>query len=124
MRKLLLSCAAVLFMSTAACMAQDQPKGGMPDMSKMMENLVKELGLNDKQAVDFKAAMQSMVPTANDGEMPTREEMAKRMKAVDEKIKSILTPEQYTKFKNMRRGHQRPDNNGDNGEGNNDGGNQ
>ena len=54
MKKQILGLAVVLFMGSAVCMAQDN-RGGRPDMSKRIEQMVTELGLNETQAKDFKA---------------------------------------------------------------------
>jgi len=58
--------------------------------------------LTDAQAKDFKAAMAEMRPDMSSGEMPSREDMEKKIKAVDAKIKTILTADQYKKFQEMR----------------------
>lgn len=113
MKKQIITLAVLFLMGSAACMAQDQPQGGRPDMSKRVEKMIKELGLNDAQAKDFKSAMEEMHPGKNNGERPSREEMQKKREASDAKIKAILTADQYTKYqemrKNMRQG--RPNNN-------------
>ena len=80
MKKQIFSLAVVLLLSSAACMAQDK-KGQRPDRSQRMEQMVTELGLKEMEA--------------------------KRKKS-DEKIKSILTEEQYKKYQSMRsQGRQR-----------------
>jgi len=102
MKKQILSLAVVLFLGSAVCMAQDN-RGGRPDMSKRIEQMVTELGLNETQAKDFKAAMEEMRPNRNaSGERPSREEMEKKRNEVDAKIKKILTEEQYKKYESMR----------------------
>lgn len=101
MKKKILSVAVVLFMGTAACMAQE-PRGERPDMSKMIEQMVTELELNDDQAKEFKAAMEEMQPGGPGGERPSREEMETKRSEMDAKIKKILTDEQYKKFQNMQ----------------------
>ncbi|EKU89444.1 Spy/CpxP family protein refolding chaperone [Bacteroides oleiciplenus] len=102
MKKQILGLAVVLFMGSAVCMAQDN-RGGRPDMSKRIEQMVTELGLNETQAKDFKAAMEEMRPSRNgSGERPSREEMEKKRNEVDAKIKKILTEEQYKKYESMR----------------------
>ena len=56
------------------------------------------------RAKDFKAAMEEMKPAKNKSdEKPSREEMQKKKKEVDAKIKSILTDEQYKKYLDMRK---------------------
>lgn len=102
MKKQILSLAVVLFMGSAICMAQDK-KGERPDMSKRIEQMVTELGLNETQAKDFKAVMEEMGSNQNSsGERPSREEMQKRRNEADAKIKKILTDEQYKKYQSMR----------------------
>lgn len=102
MKKQILSLAVVLFMGSAICMAQDK-KGERPDMSKRIEQMVTELGLNETQAKDFKAVMEEMRFNQNSsGERPSREEMQKRRNEADAKIKKILTDEQYKKYQSMR----------------------
>ncbi len=74
------------------------------DREKRMEQIVADLGLNEKQAKDFKAAMKEMRPAKNkSNERPTREEMQKKRQEIDAKIKSILTDEQYKKYQDMRK---------------------
>ena len=53
---------------------------------------------------DFKAAMEEMRPAKNkSNEKPSKEEMQKKKKEVNAKIKSILTDEQYKKYQDMRK---------------------
>lgn len=102
MKKLILSLAIALFTGSGVCMAQDN-KSGRPDMSQRIEQMVKDLGLNETQAKDFKAVMEEMRPGRNDsGERPSREEMEKKRTEADAKIKKILTDEQYKKYQSMR----------------------
>jgi protein CpxP len=69
-----------------------------------MEQMITDLGLNEKQAKDFKAAMKEMRPAkSNSGERPSREEMQKKRTEGEAKIKSILTDEQYKKYQDMRK---------------------
>ena len=98
MRKQILSLLVVLLIGSTVCMAQDRQKGKV-DREKRIE-----LGLNEKQAKDFKAAMEEMRPTKrNSNERPSREEMQKKRKEGEAKIKSILTDEQYKKYQDMRK---------------------
>ena len=84
-------------------MAQNHQKG-KADREKRIEKMVTDLGLNEKQAKDFQAAMEEMKPAKNKSdEKPSREEMQKKKKEVDAKIKSILTDEQYKKYQDMRK---------------------
>lgn len=79
MKKQILGLAVVLFMGSAVCMAQDN-RGGRPDMSKRIEQMVTDLGLNETQAKEFKAVMEEMRPNRNaSGERPSREEMEKNV---------------------------------------------
>ena len=100
MRKQILSLLVVLLIGSTVCMAQDRQKGKV-DREKRIEQIITDLGLNEKQAKDFKAAMEEMRPTKrNSNERPSREEMQKKRKEGEAKIKSILTDEQY---KDMRK---------------------
>ena len=49
--------------------------------------------------------MEEMRPAKNKSknERPTREEMQKKRQEIDAKIKSILTDEQYKKYRDMRK---------------------
>ena len=89
MRKQILSLLVVLLIGSTVCMAQDRQKGKV-DREKRIEQIITDLGLNEKQAKDFKAAMEEMRPT-------------KRRKEGEAKIKSILTDEQYKKYQDMRK---------------------
>ena len=100
MRKQILSLLVVLLIGSTVCMAQDRQKGKV-DREKRIEQIITDLGLNEKQAKDFKAAMEEMRPTNN--ERPSREEMQKKRKEGEAKIKSILTDEQYKKYQDMRK---------------------
>ena len=103
MRKQILSLAVALLIGSTVCMAQNHQKG-KADREKRIEKMVTDLGLNEKQAKDFKAAMEEMKPAKNKSdEKPSREEMQKKKKEVDAKIKSILTDEQYKKYQDMRK---------------------
>ena len=103
MRKQILSLTVALLIGSTVCMAQNHQKG-KADREKRIEKMVTDLGLNEKQAKDFKAAMEEMKPAKNKSdEKPSREEMQKKKKEVDAKIKSILTDEQYKKYQDMRK---------------------
>ena len=100
MRKQILSLLVVLLIGSTA---QDRQKGKV-DREKRIEQIITDLGLNEKQAKDFKAAMEEMRPTKrNSNERPSREEMQKKRKEGEAKIKSILTDEQYKKYQDMRK---------------------
>ena len=103
MKELSLSLLVVLLIGSTVCMAQDRQKGKV-DREKRIEQIITDLGLNEKQAKDFKAAMEEMRPTKrNSNERPSREEMQKKRKEGEAKIKSILTDEQYKKYQDMRK---------------------
>ncbi len=56
MRKQILSLAVALLIGSTVCMAQNR-QNGKADREKRMEQIVADLGLNEKQAKDFKAAI-------------------------------------------------------------------
>ena len=73
MRKQILSLAVALLIGSIACMAQNR-QNGKADREKRMEQIVADLGLNEKQAKDFKAAMEEMRPAKKkSNERPTRD---------------------------------------------------
>lgn len=107
MKKVILSLAMFAFLASGSVMAQDRPQ--RMNMEQRMEQMVKELKLDEKQTKEFKAAMESMRPARgqNNGERPSREEMEKRRKDMDTKIKGILTEEQYKKYQQMQNNNRR-----------------
>ena len=108
MKKQVMSLAVVLcMMGAAAGMAQDtnRQKGERMDPSQRIEQMVKELALDDAKAKEFRSVMESMKPAANIGERPSREEMQKKREEADQKVKAILTEEQYKKYQEL---NQRP----------------
>lgn len=101
MRKQIFSLVVALLIGSTVCMAQNRQNGKV-DREKRMEQMITDLGLNEKQAKDFKAAMEEMKPAKRESnERPSREEMQKKRKEVNAKIKSILTDEQYKKYQDM-----------------------
>ena len=90
MRKQILSLAVALLIGSTVCMAQNHQKG-KADREKRIEKMVTDLGLKMKPAKN------------KSDEKPSREEMQKKKKEVDAKIKSILTDEQYKKYQDMRK---------------------
>ena len=52
MRKQILSLLVVLLIGSTVCMAQDRQKGKV-DREKRIEQIITDLGLNEKQAKDF-----------------------------------------------------------------------
>lgn len=106
MKKIIFSLAMFAFLASGSvCMAQNRPQRMNPE--QRMEQMVKDLGLNEKQATDFKALMKSMRPQRgqNMGERPSREEMQKKRTEMETKIKGILTEEQYKKYQDMQENH-------------------
>ena len=106
MKKQILSLVVVLLIGTTVCIAQNRPQGQQRkvDREKRMEKIITDLGLNEKQAKDFKAALEEMRPAKQQsGERPSREEMQKKRTEVEAKIKKILTDEQYKKYQDMRK---------------------
>ena len=71
MRKLILSLAVALLIGSTVCMAQNHQKG-KADREKRIEKMVTDLGLNEKQAKDFKAAMEEMKPAFHSDRKSTR----------------------------------------------------
>lgn len=105
MRKQILSLVVALLVGSTVCMAQTPKQGkGKMDREKRMEQMITDLGLNEKQAKDFKAAMEEMRPAKRSSatERPSREEMQKKRKEMETKIKSILTDDQYKKYQEIR----------------------
>lgn len=115
MKKTILVLAIALLGGATMSMAQDRPrKGERPDPEKRMEQMIKDLGLDEKQAAEFKAVMDEMRPAkaemkqkkdeAKKEEMKKqREEMEAKRKEMDAKIKTILTEEQYKKYQEMQK---------------------
>lgn len=104
MKKVILSLAMFAFLASGSvCMAQDRPQRMNPQ--QRIEQMVKDLELNEKQAKEFKALMESMRPQRgqNAGERPSREDMQKRRTEMEAKIKGILTEEQYKKYQDMQK---------------------
>ncbi|MGL5938460.1 MAG: hypothetical protein ACRCY5_07065 [Phocaeicola sp.] len=67
------------------------------------EKMVKDLGLSEKQAKEFKTVWEERSPS-KDGksvEKPTLAEMEKKQAEADAKVKKILTEEQYAKYKKL-----------------------
>ena len=77
MRKQILSLLVVLLIGSTVCMAQDRQKGKV-DREKRIEQIITDLGLNEKQAKDFKAAMEEMRPTKRNSMKDLRVKRCKR----------------------------------------------
>jgi len=108
MKKVFFSLAMFAFLASGSvCMAQDRPQRMSPE--KRVEQMVKDLNLNEKQTKEFKALMENMRPQRgqNGGERPSREEMEKRRTEMETKIKGILTEEQYKKYQDMQKNRRR-----------------
>ena len=117
---------AVLLLGSASLFAQndDNNRQQRPDPSKMIEQMVKDLKLTDQQAVDFKKAqdefmtkMKAERDAAGDDRSAMREKMQTLRKEMHEKVKTILTEDQYKQYleKTQRgpRGGGRPGNGND-----------
>ncbi|MDD3040208.1 hypothetical protein [Bacteroides sp.] len=106
MKKQILSLVVALLIGTTVCIAQNRQQGKV-DREKRIEKMITDLGLNEKQAKDFKAALQEMRPTkqkqGEQAERPSREEMQKKRNELETKMKNILTEEQYKKYQDMRK---------------------
>lgn len=105
MRKRLFSLVVASLISCSfICTAQNHPKNDGKGPEQNIEQMISELGLSDKQAKKFKAALEEMKPSQNNsGERPSREEMEKKRSEMDAKIKKILTDEQYTKYQDLQK---------------------
>ena len=87
-------------------MAQDRPQRMNPQ--QRVEQMVKDLGLNEEQTKEFKALMETMRPQrGQQRERPSREEMQKRRVEMEAKIKGILTEEQFKKYQEMQKNRRR-----------------
>ncbi len=124
MKKSIFVLAVALLSGATLAMAQDRPqRGERPDPEKQMEQMIKDLGLDEKQATEFKAVMEQMRPAKAEMKQKKsetkkekkemkkkreemkkqREEMEAKRKEMDEKIKTILTEEQYKKYQEMQK---------------------
>lgn len=109
MKKIILSLTMFAFLASGSvCMAQDRPQ--RMDPQQRMEQMVKDLGLNEEQTKEFKALMETMRPQrGQQEERPSREEMQKRRTEMEAKIKGILTEEQFKKYQEMQKNRRRDD---------------
>ncbi len=124
MKKTILVLTIALLSGATMSMAQDRPqRGERPDPEKQTEQMIKDLGLDEKQAKEFKAVMDEMRPAKAEMKQKKseaqkekkemkkkreemkkqREEMEAKRKEMDEKIKTILTEEQYKKYQEMQK---------------------
>ena len=78
MKKVILSLTMFAFLASGSvCMAQDRSQRMNPQ--QRVEQMVKDLGLNEEQTKEFKALMETMRPQrGQQGERPSREEMQKK----------------------------------------------
>ena len=107
MKKVILSLTMFAFLASGSvCMAQDRSQRMNPQ--QRVEQMVKDLGLNEEQTKEFKALMETMLPQrGQQGERPSREEMQKRRAEMEAKIKGILTEEQFKKYQEMQKNRRR-----------------
>jgi Skp family chaperone for outer membrane proteins len=98
-----------MFMFAFMASAQNRGSGRGPgDMEKRYEELKKNLNLNDQQVDSLKVIDQEFFTKmreqrekkGNDREKG-REEMRKMGEQRDERVKTILTEEQFTKYKEL-----------------------
>ena len=89
MRKQILSLAVALLIGSTVCMAQNHQKG-KADREKRIEKMVTDLGLNEKQAKDFKAAMDEYEAFID--------EYVKFIKKYEEEGKPVSMLADYTKM--------------------------
>lgn len=97
--------------SVAVPAAPEEPKG--KHHGERFEKMVEALGLTDEQKPKVKAAMEEQMASMKEIHQDTTltpEEKKAKMKPVHEKfmetLKSILTPEQLKKMKEMRKQHE------------------
>ena len=118
MKKILFICAMVL-LGTIGLSAQE--RGNRGDMQERMrqrvENYIKELGLKDKKATDFKkiydesqAQMRKEMESMRESGNPDREAMRAKTEKLnsdrDAKIKKILSAEEYKKYESLVKAEQ------------------
>lgn len=119
MKKILI--ASCLFMFALVVSAQNRGGGPGGDMTKRYEEMKKELSLNDQQVdslkvidQEFFTKMREQREKNGDDREKGREEMQKMSEQRNERVKKILTDEQFTKYQEMesqrrQRGGGRPD---------------
>jgi ATP phosphoribosyltransferase regulatory subunit HisZ len=102
MKHQVLAVVAFIALSSGACFAQ-KTKNEKQDTPKSMESIVKDLGLNEKQAKEFKSAFsdRETAKTKEEEYRESRKEMNKQRKDSESIIKSILTKEQYKKYESL-----------------------
>lgn len=97
-KKLFTLLVAAVLSGTGVCMAQSHPKSTVSTVVELVEQIVSDLGLSNKQAKKFKAAMEDMHPDKETSEKLSREELEKKKTKADAKIKKILTDDQYQQY--------------------------
>lgn len=119
MKKLVLAALSVIF-ATSISMAQPPQGGngeGRPEqqtVEQRVEQMKKSLDLTPKQCEQFtklfEESEKEMKAMRESGERPDREKMQEQRKVQTEKIKKILTEEQYEKYEKMmsRQNQRRP----------------
>lgn len=94
--------AGLMVVGLNGAFAADKPAPMMAhqeiDADKASQHMKKQLGLSDEQTSEVKKIMQDMHKDAEE----LRAEMEKLKAETDDKFKDVLTPEQYTKWKEMR----------------------
>lgn len=127
MKKAFFMLMVALFMGTTLCLAQDnnaRQRRPRMDPKERIENMIKELGLNETTAAQFKVVMEeqdkelqeemnAMFSQLEEGQRPTdeqREAMNKKFQekqaAINTVLQIILTEDQFKKYQelNTRRG--------------------
>lgn len=108
MKKILI--AGFMFMFAFVISAQNRERGNGPggDMTKRYEEMKKELDLTEQQVDSIKAIDQELFTKMReqrdkngDDREKGREEMKKMSEQKDERVKAILTEEQFTKYQKM-----------------------
>lgn len=126
MKKILLTMVALLSMTAVMAQDGDKKERRAPKMfsaEEMTDRMANDLELTAEQKAkvldlnkEFTKDQQTQMKErekAREKQMEKRKEFGEKRKAYDEKLKSILTPEQYKKYQEQherghhgRRGHQ------------------
>ncbi|MCK9343141.1 MAG: hypothetical protein M0P33_04445 [Massilibacteroides sp.] len=112
MKKVMVLCMAGL-LSTALMFGQEAQqgrRGGHPKGEMNVERLAKRLELNESQTAQLKTFFENQTAERK-AEMADRKadretqkaKMEERQASVDVEMKSVLTPEQYTKWASMKK---------------------
>ncbi len=108
MKKKFFTLAVALMLFSALGMAQG-PQGGPGKGGQKqqpgIEQMIRELQLDKSQEVKFRDAMRELEPNNGkggpQGKQGKPEDMKEKRKAVDKKVKKILTKKQYKKYQSM-----------------------